>query len=636
MLSGLSSAGITVTEDSSLENMAVFACVRIISQALASLPLIIYERRGRERVRAVDHPLYAINQTIANEEMTAFELRESRLAHCLLWGNSYAEIEYDDNFNVVGLWPLPPDRVGIERERDTGKLRYTIWSDTKGGVVLPDYRVQHLRYTMIRGAVGISPIRMAMNAIGLSQATEEFGSKYFRNGSRPSIILKHPGRMSDDAFKRLRSSFENSWSGLSNAHRINILEEGITPEAIGIPNEEAQFLQTRRFQLAEIARLYAVPLNMLAENEGTSTYASAEQDRMNFDQYTLLPWVKRDEQALMRDLLTPKERTKYYIEYLIDGLTRADVETRYGAYMTGKQGGWLSTNEIRARENLNPVAGGDTFMEPLNMAPAASRDEVQALLRVEERDELIETRAEADIEQIANRRRRVIARQYGVFEDVSQRLANREIADMRRAVKKYLAGDSPDLEGFRAWMESFYVDLRGVIPGMYRALLVTVAEAVGADVARELGEEEPALDDTINTFIDEYLGVFASQYVFSGQDQINLLIDENPEEAEAVVNQRLDGWAENRATKTARSQTYEAGNALVIAWYGALSVTLLRWAGGDCDFCRTLNGKTVGIDGFFVQGGTQITGENGEPMLVRRNTRHGPLHQGCDCTVIAG
>jgi HK97 family phage portal protein len=360
-------AGVTVTADSALRNMAVLACIRIIGQSLASVPLILYRRDGRQRTRATDHAVYPVLAQMGNAEMTAYEVRETRIAHCMAWGNAFAEIQYDSNYAVRGLWPLAPDRVGVERNA-AGKLQYSYWSDTMGqGFVLPWYRVLHLRYTMIRGALGISPVRQAMNALGVAQATEEYGGRYFANGSRPSIILKHPGRLQKDAYERLRDSFANNWQGLDNAHRINILEEGITPEIVGIPPEEAQFLGTRQYQVQEIARLYGVPLHMLAVGE-TATYASAEQDAINFRQHTLLGWAERDEQRLMADLLTAEERRQgYYIEYLLDGLERATIETRTAAMATMIQNGMLTPNEGRERENLDPHPGGDVLLMPLNM-----------------------------------------------------------------------------------------------------------------------------------------------------------------------------------------------------------------------------------------------------------------------------
>lgn len=369
-------AGTTVTADSALRNMTVLACIRIVAQSLASVPLILYRRDGRQRTRATDHPVYSVLEHMGNAEMTAYEVRETRIAHCMAWGNAYAEIQYDSNYAVRGLWPLAPDRVGVERNA-AGKLQYTYWSDSMGqGFVLPGYRVLHLRYTMIRGALGMSPVRQAMNALGVAAATEEYGGRYFANGSRPSIILKHPGRLSSDAYTRLRESFANTWQGLDNAHRVNILEEGISPEIVGIPPEEAQFLGTRQYQVQEIARLYGVPLHMLAVGE-VATYASAEQDAINFSKQTLLAWAKRDEKRLMADLLTRDERRQgYYIEYLLDGLERATIDTRTTAYATMIQNGMLMPNEARERENLDPLPGGDVLLMPLNMQMVAADGEL--------------------------------------------------------------------------------------------------------------------------------------------------------------------------------------------------------------------------------------------------------------------
>ncbi len=364
---GASVAGTTVTIDSAMRNMTVLRCIGIIAQSLASVPLVLYQRNGRQRTRATNHALYSVLTTVGNSEMTAFELRETRLAHTLAYGNAFAEIQYDSNYQIRGLWPLAPDRVGIERTA-AGKLAYTYWSDTAGaGYVLPAYRVMHTRYLVWRNVWGLSPLKQAMNALGVAAAAEEFGGRYFANGSRPSIILKHPGRLSPDAYKRLRESFAERWEGLDNAHRVNILEEGIAPEVVGIPPDEAQFLETREYQVQEIARLYGVPLHMLAMSQST-TFASSEQDAINFRQFTLLPWARRDESRLMNDLLTGRERQDgYYIEYLLDGIERATIDTRAQAYNTLVQMGAMMPNEVRERENLDPVPGGDVLLLPLNM-----------------------------------------------------------------------------------------------------------------------------------------------------------------------------------------------------------------------------------------------------------------------------
>jgi HK97 family phage portal protein len=457
-----SMAGVGVSEHSSLRNMAVFACVGIISQSLASIPLVVYERKENGgRRRAIEHPLYPVMHDLGNAEMTAFELRETRIAHCALWGNAYAEIEYDEAMNVAGLWPLAPDRVGIERDRHTGQLMYTYMLNSGQGYVLPSWRVQHLRYMMIDGVVGISPIRQAMNAIGLAQATEVFGSSYFRNGSRPSIILKVPQKLSKEAYERLRTSFAAKWSGLDNSHRVNILEEGVTPELVGIPPEEAQFLSTRQFQVAEIARLYRVPLDMLADG-GSSTYASAEQHAINLRVYTLLGWARRDEQALMRDLLTPEERKRFYVEYLLDGLERADINTRSTALNTMRQGGAITANEWRGFENLEPVDGGDVLLQPLNMEAIGGDGDQEA---------------DGDLDA-----QRALAL---VFSDAAKRVTRRIAQDVSKgggsAIRK--AG----VDGFEAWWSDFAPTIAPVVCDVMRPCVR--AQAIQAGVGTNDAEK---------------------------------------------------------------------------------------------------------------------------------------------------
>lgn len=473
-------AGVVVTADSALRNMTVLACIRIVSQSLASVPLLLYRRDGRQRTRATDHPVYSILAQMGNAEMTAYEVRESRIAHCMAWGNAYAEIQYDSNYAVRGLWPLAPDRVGVERTAG-GKLQYTYWSDATGqGYVLPGYRVLHLRYTVMRGALGMSPIRQAMNALGVAQATEEYGARYFANGSRPSIILKHPGRLSTEAYARLRDSFSNNWEGLNNAHRINILEEGIAPEIVGIPPEEAQFLGTRQYQVQEIARLYGVPLHMLAV-EQTATYASAEQDALNFRQLTLLEWAKRDEQRLMADLLTAAERREgYYIEYMLDGLERATIETRTQAYATMIQNGMLTPNEGRERENLDPLPGGDVLLMPLNMQMVgADGKSIGTMAAADERADLANSLTAAWLVDVQTRLESRIAN------DVRQQGAKMLRQGGRAALSEW--GETM-MHEWRLAGEGMLAGLRSVRPGAEPAVGEWVAAAYQAAVRELTGE----------------------------------------------------------------------------------------------------------------------------------------------------
>ncbi len=360
-------AGVPVTEDTALTYSAVYASIRLLSWSAAMLPLLTYRRQARGKVRAEDHPLYGLLKEQANPEMTAFDFRSTIMSHAVGRGNGYAEIEWSNGGEPLALWPLNPARMTPARVGDQLRYLYDLPDGTTAN--LPSWRVHHIKGLSGNGLTGYSPIRLAMQAVGLGLATEEFGSRFFGNGARPGVIIRHPGVLSDNAFKRLKESWSADHQGLSQSHRMRILEEGMDIETVGVPPEEAQFLETRQFQVTEIARWFSVPPHMIADMSG-ATFSNIEEQGVEFVTYSLGPWLTNSEQALSRDLLMPAERRTMVIEHLVDGLLRGRTSERYAAYQSALQGGWMSPNEVRERENLNPYDGGDTYLLPLNMAPA--------------------------------------------------------------------------------------------------------------------------------------------------------------------------------------------------------------------------------------------------------------------------
>lgn len=367
--STLSAAGVSVTVEGSLRLTAVLGAVLMIAESLASVPLSLYERLpdGGRRVRD-DHPLHRLLHDQANPLLTAFDVRAMMHAHRLLYGNAYAEIEWDDDGYPVALWPLDPQRVGIVL-LENRQLAYTYWSDEFGGVALPAWRVHHQRGLMMRGMVGLSVIRTAMNAVGLGIATEEFGARYFVNGAAPSVVLSHPAKLTKEAVNNLRASFEMQWSGLNNAHRIAVVGEGIKPELLSIPIEESQFLESRQFQVKEIARIFKLPVGLLGETE-TATYASAEQEVLRFRELTLAPLAERQEKEIHRDLLTDDEQRTMFAQHKLAKLQATDLKTLYETSQIAVLSGIQTPNERRLLEDMNPVDGGDVLWMPMNMAPA--------------------------------------------------------------------------------------------------------------------------------------------------------------------------------------------------------------------------------------------------------------------------
>lgn len=292
--------------------------------------------------------------------MTSFVFRETLMSHLLLWGNAYAQIIRDGRGQVLALYPLMPDKITVDRAAN-GELFYKYQSD-KGEVVMRKEMVLHIPGLGFDGLIGYSPIAMAKNAIGMAIATEEYGSKFFSNGANPGGVLEHPGVVKDP--KRVRESWNAVYQGSSNAHRIAVLEEGMRFTSIGIPPEQAQFLETRKFQINEIARIFRIPPHMIGDLE-KSSFSNIEQQSLEFVKYTLDPWVIRWEQSMQKALLSDSEKSQYFIRFSVDGLLRGDYASRMAGYATGRQNGWLSTNDIRELENLNRIPealGGDLYL----------------------------------------------------------------------------------------------------------------------------------------------------------------------------------------------------------------------------------------------------------------------------------
>lgn len=381
-------SGVTVTPQSSLQVAAVFACVRLLSETVATLPLISYRRLASGgKDRATKWSLYSVLRNLPNPEMSAVDFWGALESHIELWGNAYAEKEMDRAGRVKALWPLRPDSVLPERNETTGRLEYSvIVKDGQLPVIVPAERILHIRGFGTNGLYGLSVIQQARQAIGLSLAAEEFGARFFGNGAIPGIVLTHPGKIGPEARKNMKDSWKEQHEGLQNAQRLSILEEGVKVERIGIPPNDSQFLETRRFQLAEVARMFAVPLHMLAEMMAGASYASVEQRSLEFLILSLRPRLVRIEQAVYRSLMTEAEREEFFTEFLVDGLLRGDIRSRYAAYSAGRQWGWLSINDVRALENMNPIDGdgGNEYLKPLNMADVNAVDPMTALAAPEQ------------------------------------------------------------------------------------------------------------------------------------------------------------------------------------------------------------------------------------------------------------
>lgn len=397
---GRTTSGKPVNERTAMQTTAVYSCVRILAEAVAQLPLHVYAYKedGGKEIKH-DHPLYYLLHDEPNPEMTSFVFRETLMSHLLIWGNAYAQIIRDGAGRVLGLYPLLPDKMEVERD-ERGNLYYIYSRDTdenpnfkgSGQFVLKAEDVLHIPGLGFDGLIGYSPIAMAKNTVGMTLACEEYGASFFANGANPGGVLEHPGVLKDPS--KVRESWNSVYRGSNNAHKIAVLEEGMKYQQIGIPPEEAQFLETRKFQVNEIARLFRVPPHMVGDLE-KSSFSNIEQQSLEFVKYTLEPWVIRWEQALQRALFLPGEKGKYFIKFNLDGLLRGDYQSRMNGYSVGRQNGWLSANDIREMENLNPISdeeGGNLYLVNGSMTKLADagafakeeQQEVEEQTQVEE------------------------------------------------------------------------------------------------------------------------------------------------------------------------------------------------------------------------------------------------------------
>ena len=444
------------------ESMAlpsVFSCIRVLGETVAGLPLITYrETRNGGRERAANHPLYRVLRRQPNPEMTAFEFEELMTSHCAGWGNAYAQIILDGAGRVRELWPLRPDRMSVERKG--GELRYYYLQQNGQEVPLAAWQVHHRRAMVMDGLTGMSPLRVAMLAVSLGMATEEFGARFFAQGARPGFLLSHPGELTDKAYERLKRVWNSET--LENAHKVRIIEEGMKVEQIGIPPEEAQFLETRRFQAQEVARLFRMPPHKIGLLEN-ATFSNIEHQAIEFVTDTIRPWLIRNEQAMYRDLLSENEQEAIYFEYLVDGLLRGDTATRYQSYAVARQWGWLSANDIRRMENMPPIDGGDVYLQPLNMSPAGQFGDQAAAART------------VDPTWIAP-----------LVEDRARRLVRREANDLRRKGASVARKDND----FGQWAAQFY---DGWMSAAGEEMAATVAAA-----ARATGRSETTLSNAVH------------------------------------------------------------------------------------------------------------------------------------------
>lgn len=492
-------SGVKVTEDTALNFSAVFAAHKIISESTAMLPLFLLRRLSRGKEQARDHSLFGILHDIANPDMDAYLVRETLTSHLVGWGRAHAKLDYDADGRITAMWPIPPSMV-TQRYNERGALVFDVQMPSGEKKTYRRDEMLFLRGMSPDGVTCYSPIRMAKEGIGLALAAEAYGATVFGNGSVPGGILEHPGELDETAYGRIRENWNDSHGGISNANRIAILEEGMKYNKIGISPDDAQFLTTRAFQVQEIGRWYRIPSMMLNLDGANSTYASVEAFGLQFVMYTLYPWLVRWEKSISMQMLLPRERKELFAEHSITALLRGDTASRFNAYAIGRQWGWLSVNEIREFENMNPIENGDSYLTPLNMVESGQPNPKtqRAFLPI-------------------------------LSESVA-RVFKREASDIASEGKKIYT--KRGAEGFADWLSAFYQEQQDFTV----RTLETAANSYASTVAENNGER-----------VEQSLRLFALRHATQAQEAIKRAM-QTPEPLQAIESICND-WNAERSAK---------------------------------------------------------------------------------------
>lgn len=639
MTGGESSAGVYVSERSAMQMATVWACIRLLAESIAQLPCHVYTKnRDGSKSRVTDIPLAELLAYRPNQVHTAFELHELLITALAATGNACLFPIRRSNGQVIELLPVPPWSVSFRTER--GRLRYLVQVGGRTEEYGPE-AIMHIRGLSLDGLVGVSPIAYHRETLGLASAAGRYGSLLFRNGARPSGTIKIPNRMSQEAYERFRDNWHETYGG-GNIGKTAILEEGAEYAAMSMSNEDAQYLEVRQFQRTEICSIFRIPPHMIGDLT-KSSFSNITQQSLEFVKYTILPWCRRIETAIMRDLLTEQERKKgLFVEYLVAGLERADIKTRYEAYQIGINGGFLSPNDVRLKENMNPRPGGDIYLAPLNMvdssqgmpagdpgagktggAPAPGRTGTRAAT----------ARQIKGVEAREGLRSRYRKR----FQAVAQQLVNKEVAAVRALLGE--KGKAASADQLRERIEAFYQEFPATVEAELRGLVGSYAKEVrDLAVAEVDGDGEVDLG-AFSTFVSGLLTAVAARHVASSSGQLAALIrDTAAELLEETIAGRLDEWAQTRSGKIAANEVVQQESAVSRFAWAAVGVTMLMWmnrGSKTCPFCESLDGKVVGIDAPFVgPGNYQPDGHDGSPWKVRGPKMHAPIHQGCVCAIV--
>lgn len=454
-------AGVNMNEDAALTISAYWNGINIISGTVGFLPFRVYRKDVQGREIAPASRIDWLLHERPNEYMSAFTFRQVLQEHALGWGNGYAEIDFDMRGRAIALWPLLPNKMKPEVTKNKAGEKVLVYKYDQGNgktTVFPSWKIFHVKGMGFDGVKGYSVINYWRESLAQAKALERYGTSFFSNDATPSAVLEHPAKLTDEAEKNLRKSWEEKHRGVDKQHKIAILEEGMKLHQIGVSPEDAQFLTSRKFSVIEVARWLNIPPHMLKDLE-KATFSNIESQGIEFVTYTLMPWLKTWESEANYKMFGVEGRRKFFTEFVANALLRGDSKTRFEGYRVAINSGWISRNEVRQLENMREIEGLDSFLKPMNYETVGGEPENNIPLEVEPDDDTAQREKFAEL-----------------FRDTFRRLVTKEVNTLRRRIK---AEDRAEVETLVSeFYDSFRDHVTEVLEPVMRALGATSEAAV--------------------------------------------------------------------------------------------------------------------------------------------------------------
>lgn len=571
-------SGASVTPDSAFSVMAIYRAVRLLANTMASLPCAVYERLPDGTRRAAPkHPLSDILTRRPNRWQTPFGFKQMLFGHLELRGNAYARIVSNGVGRVTDLVPLHPDRVTPRYGTLSPELGEQVWYDyqpSQGPVepILWDDML-HLRGFSQDGLVGLSPLSIARETIGLALTNREYAARYLANSASPGGALVHPGKIGLDAQKHLKASWNEMHGGVRNVGKVGVFEEGLKWEAIGFNPKDSQFLEQRAFDIAEIARMFDLPPHKLMDLT-RSTNNNIEHQGIEYVMDAILPRAVNAEETLERDLLLPSDAGRFYIEFNLEGLQRGDSAARGALYTARFNIGSLSPNDIRRKENENAIDGGDEYFVPLNMVPLSQAAKLLAETVEPETPDAPEPKepaSEGKARALVLRQR--IARSHErLFTDAIGRVLRKEVQSGRRALDK--AAKEGSIAPVDAWLAEFYADHETFVARALAPVIETAGEAIALAVRHEV-----QADEDVSGLAASLAGVIrlsAAAHVSRSRVEIRHALKLPAEDRAKALTDLFTGWETQRAAEVAPIEARDVAVWVTEFIYRAAGVPLLE------------------------------------------------------------